>query len=157
MPKKTNAMRILDAAGLTYKMHFFKAEQAMSGVEVANLLQIEPARMFKTLVTRGKSRELYVFVIPVEKELHLKSAAMAVQEKSLEMILQRELLPLTGYVHGGCSPIGMKKARPTVLETSAFVFETIFFSGGKHGCQIEMNPKDLQNLLHLHVAELCGV
>ncbi len=155
MCKKTNAMRILDAEGILYQTHSHVPGKTSSGIEVASLLQVSSARLFKTLVSRGKSGTLYVFVIPVEKSLHLKMAASAVGEKSIELVLQRELFPLTGYVHGGCSPIGMKKALPTVLEASALTFETIYFSAGKRGTHIEMKPQDLQNLLKLRVAILC--
>ena len=106
--QKTNAMRVLDAAGIEYVSRMFECPEALSGIEVARLLDLEPERVFKTLVTEGRSGEHYVFMIPVAEELDLKKAATAVKEKSIAMIKSKELLPLTGYVHGGCSPMGMK-------------------------------------------------
>lgn len=147
--QKTNAMRILDAAGLAFSSFSFDAETALSGVEVAGIIGIEPERVFKTLVTQGKSKEYYVFVIPVAEELDLKKAAKAVNEKSVAMIKSKELLPLTGYVHGGCSPIGMKKLLRTVVDETAELFETIVFSAGKIGQQIEMSVDGLGKVVPL--------
>lgn len=158
MPKdhdrKTNALRELDAAGVPYEARFFTCPEALSGVEVASLLDLDPDRVFKTLVTQAKSGEHYVFMIPVACELDLKKAAAAVGEKAVAMLPARELLPLTGYVHGGCSPIGMKKRFPTFVDETAQLFDTIHFSGGKVGCQIRMNPDDLGRLIPFQYADL---
>lgn len=145
--EKTNVMRLLDQAKIEYKHYNYASTGAISGVEVAAALEQNPAQVFKTLVTVGKSGAHYVFVIPVAQELDLKRAAKAVGDKSIDMLKSKELLPLTGYIHGGCSPIGMKKLFPTVLDESAAQFETIFFSGGKIGCQVEVAPSDLQKLV----------
>lgn len=142
---KTNVMRILDKAGIPYKANRY--EGAVSGEEVAAALGQNPAMVFKTLVTVGKSGQHYVFVIPVNRELDLKKAAAAAGEKSVAMIKSKELLPLTGYVHGGCSPIGMKKAFPTYLDASASKFPSILFSAGKIGLQLEANPGDIQKII----------
>lgn len=158
MPKdhdrKTNALRELDAARVPYEARFFTCPEALSGVEVANLLGLDPDRVFKTLVTQAKSGGHYVFMIPVACELDLKKAAAAVGEKAVAMLPARELLPLTGYVHGGCSPIGMKKRFPTFVDETAQLFDTIHFSGGKVGCQIRMNPDDLARLIPFQYADL---
>lgn len=151
---KTNAIRALDAAGTPFEARFFDHAEGLSGVEVAHLVGLDPDRVFKTLVTQGKSGEHYVFMIPVACELDLKKAAAAVGEKAVAMIKARELLPLTGYVHGGCSPIGMKKAFPTVLDETALLFERIAFSGGRIGCQIEMDPHDLQQVISCRIADI---
>ena len=151
---KTNAMRVLDAAHVTYDYRIFPCEQALSGVEVAELLKQEPERVFKTLVTQGKSGEHYVFMVPVAEELDLKKAALAVGEKAIQMIKSKELLPLTGYVHGGCSPIGMKKLFVTRMDETAQLFDRIMFSGGKIGCQIEMAPDDLATVVPFAYADL---
>ena len=140
---KTNVMRLLDAAKIEYTGHEYKADPSMSGAEIAKVLGEDPEKVFKTLVTRGKSGGYYVFVVPVEAELDLKKAAKAAGEKSIEMIKQKELLPLTGYVHGGCSPIGMKKAFLTFIHETAVLYEKIFVSAGKVGCQIELATEDL--------------
>lgn len=154
---KTNALRALDASGLAYEARFFDCPEALSGTEVARLLGLDPDRVFKTLVTQGKSGEYYVFMIPVACELDLKKAAAAVGEKAVAMVKSRELLPLTGYVHGGCSPIGMKKLFPTTLDETAALYERIAFSGGRIGCQIEMSPVDLARIVPLGHADLTVV
>lgn len=151
---KTNVCRILDQKKVEYKLHNYENTGAISGVEVARSLGQDPAQVFKTLVTVGKSKEHYVFVIPVAEELDLKKAAKAVGEKSIEMLLQKELLPLTGYVHGGCSPIGMKKFFTTTLHASAENQETIIFSGGKIGFQVEVSPKDLSKVIRYQFADV---
>lgn len=147
MEAKTNVMRLLDQKKITYQSHYLHLSEALSGVEMAARLNQNPAQVFKTLVTVGKSKTNYVFVIPVAEELDLKKAAGCVGEKSIEMIKSKELLPLTGYVHGGCSPIGMKKSLKTVLHKTAADFDTIMFSAGKIGCQVQMNPEDLKKLI----------
>lgn len=149
---KTNAIREVEVAGVPCEVRTFECEEALSGVEVADMLGLDPDRVFKTLVTVGKSGEHYVFMVPVAEELDLKRAAKAVEEKAVEMIKSRELLPLTGYVHGGCSPIGMKKQFPTVIDETAQLFDVICFSGGRIGCQLEMAPNDLASLIPLQFA-----
>ncbi|WP_139652761.1 Cys-tRNA(Pro) deacylase [Raoultibacter phocaeensis] len=152
--EKTNAMRVLDAARIEYGSRTFECAEALSGTEVADLLGLERDRVFKTLVTIGHSNEHYVFMIPVAEELDLKKAALAVGEKSIAMIKAKELLPLTGYVHGGCSPIGMKKPFATVVDETAILFETIMFSGGRIGAQIELSLDDLARVVELTTADL---
>ena len=141
--EKTNVMRILDGKRISYKPHAYQPDASMSGVQIAALLGEEAEKVFKTLVTVGKTGQHYVFVIPVAAELDLKKAAAASGEKSIVMIKQKELLPLTGYVHGGCSPIGMKKPFPTWIHETAQQQETVFVSAGKVGFQIELTPADL--------------
>ena len=150
---KTNAMRQLDRKKAVYSVHSYEGG-ALSGTEVAAALGQDPARVFKTLVTVAKSGGHYVFMIPVAAALDLKKAAAAVQEKALSMLPQKELLPLTGYVHGGCSPIGMKKQFPTVLDASAAQYDTICFSAGRIGLQIETSPSVLASVLPLQTAEV---
>ena len=144
MAEKTNVMRILDKHKISYVSHSYAQTDAISGVEVASVLGENPAQVFKTLVTVGKSGGHYVFMIPVAEELDLKKAAACVGEKAVEMVKSKELLPLTGYIHGGCSPIGMKKSFPTFIHQTASDFETILFSAGKIGWQVEMPPESLQ-------------
>ena len=153
--EKTNVMRLLDQKKAVYKSHSYASTGAISGVEVAAALGQDPARVFKTLVTLGKSGQHYVFVIPVEQELDLKKAAAAAGEKSMEMLKSKELLPLTGYVHGGCSPIGMKKQLVTTVDESALEQETILYSAGRIGCQVETSPDDLARMIPLTFADLC--
>ncbi len=141
--EKTNVMRLLDQAGLSYRHYCYLDSGAVNGLEVAAATGQDPARVYKTLVTRGRSGANYVFVIPVGRELDLKKAAAAVGEKAVEMVKSKELLPLTGYIHGGCSPIGMKKPFPTVLDDSALGWDSIVFSAGKIGYQVDMAPGDL--------------
>ena len=150
--EKTNAMRLLERVGAPYTVHTY-AGGALSGTEVAAALGEDAARVYKTLVTVGSPRKYYVFVIPVGAELDLKKAAKAAGEKSVEMLPQKELFPLTGYVHGGCSPLGMKKAFPTFLDESA-EGRTIFVSGGKVGVQVEVACADL---LRLTGCALCSL
>lgn len=151
---KTNAMRVLDAAKVPYDHVEFPCETALSGVEVAAYLNLDPDRVFKTLVTQGKSGEHFVFMIPVAEELDLKKAAASVGEKAVHMIKSKELLPLTGYVHGGCSPIGMKKLFTTRIDETAQLFDAITFSGGRIGSQIEMAPDDLSVVTPFEYADL---
>ena len=145
--EKTNVMRILDQKKIPYQAYCYADTDAVSGEEVAQVLGQNPKQVFKTLVTVGASKRNYVFVIPVDAELHLKKAAKAVGEKSIEMIKSKELLPLTGYIHGGCSPIGMKKLFKTVIDSSAETWETIIFSAGKIGYQVEVAPGDLKKVI----------
>lgn len=142
MEEKTNVIRVLDKLKVDYKFHSYINSGAISGVEVAKFLGEDENRVFKTLVCIAKSKKNYVFMIPVNKELDLKKAA-----KAVEMIKQKDLLPLTGYIHGGCSPIGMKKHFLTVIDETAKNFETIIFSAGKIGYQVELNPIKLQEII----------
>ena len=151
--EKTNAMRQLDRKKIAYRVHSYDGG-ALSGTEVAAALGQDAARVFKTLVTVAKSGGHYVFMIPVAASLDLKKAAAAVGEKALSMLPQKELLPLTGYVHGGCSPIGMKKQFPTVLHASAMEFDTICFSAGRIGLQIEASPSALSSVVPLKTADV---
>lgn len=141
--EKTNVMRVLDGRKIEYAPHTYEPNPAMSGEEIAEVLNEDADKVFKTLVTQGKSGQHYVFVVPVKAELDLKKAANAAGEKAVSMIKQKELLPLTGYVHGGCSPIGMKKQFPTFIHETAKDFPKMFVSAGKVGFQIELSPRDL--------------
>ena len=154
MDIKTNVMRLIEKKKLPYVPHCYADTDAVSGVEVAAALGQDVERVFKTLVTVGKSKSNYVFVIPVAEELDLKKAAKAVGEKSIEMIKSKDLLPLTGYIHGGCSPIGMKKNFTTTVHFTAKEKETIFFSAGKIGYQVEMAPGGLEKMVRLSYADL---
>ena len=151
---KTNAMRILDKNKINYKIYSYNSSKAISGIEVAHSLKQNPDMVFKTLVTTAKSKVHYVFLIPVIKELDLKKAAISVNEKSIEMLKQKELFTLTGYVHGGCSPIGMKKYFDTVIDISAQNNQTIIFSAGKIGYQIETTLKELSKVIEYKLAQL---
>ena len=151
---KTNDMRILDQNKITYISHNYLDTGAVSGTEVAEARGEDPEMVFKTLVTVGKSKTNYVFVVPVNKELNLKKAAQSVGEKSIEMLKSKELLPLTGYIHGGCSPIGMKKQFRTVIDKSAAEKERIIFSGGKIGYQVEMMLKDLEQVIRFQLEDV---
>ncbi len=153
--EKTNVMRLLDQQGVAYESHCYEGTGAVSGAEVAAVLGQDPERVFKTLVTEGKSGQHYVFVIPVLQELDLKKAAAAAGEKSIAMVKAKELLPLTGYIHGGCSPIGMKKPFPTFVEESAILYDRILFSAGKIGYQVELPPDELAKLTPFQYADLC--
>ena len=155
MEQKTNVMRLLDGAHLAYQVHYYDApDGALSGVEVAQQLSQDPDHVFKTLVTTGASGKHYVFMIPVAEELSLKKAAAATKEKSIVMLKSKDLLPLTGYVHGGCSPIGMKKVFPIFIDETAQLFETILFSGGKIGTQVEMTLETLNQMVAYTLADL---
>lgn len=153
--EKTNVMRLLEQKKIPYTAYHFETAAAVSGVEAARILGQNPDKVFKTLVTTAASREHYVFMVPVARELDLKKAATAVGEKSVEMLKAKDLLPLTGYVHGGCSPIGMKKQFRTVIDRSAAEFDTILFSGGKIGCQVEMSLAELKKMTEVGLADLC--
>lgn len=151
---RTNVMRVLDGKKISYTSHTYEPDQTMSGEQIAGILGEDPAHVFKTLVTQGKSGNYYVFVVPVQAELDLKKAAKAAGEKSVNMIKQKELLPLTGYVHGGCSPIGMKKQFPTFLHETAEQYDKIFVSAGKVGYQIELSPLDLLSVIRCDFADI---
>ena len=146
---KTNAMRILDQHKISYKTYEYphKDKEAVDGITVALMLHQDPAIVFKTLITQGKSKQFYVFVIPVSMELDLKHAASIVNEKSIEMIPVKQINAISGYIRGGCSPIGMKKTFQTQIHHSALEHETIIFSGGQIGTQIEMDPKELMKVI----------
>jgi len=152
--EKTNVMRLLDSRKLPYQTYEYPADNVSSGVEVARMLNQDPTHVFKTLVTVGASRKNYVFVIPVGEELSLKKAAASVGEKSIEMLKSKELLPLTGYIHGGCSPIGMKKQFPTILDETVLLCKTIIFSAGKVGYQVEVTPETLSAMIDYSVSDI---
>ena len=152
--EKTNVCRVLDAKKISYELHTYEPDASLSGAEIAGILGEDTEKVFKTLVTRGKTGAYYVFVVPVEAELDLKKAAKAAGEKAVSMIKQKELLPRTGYVHGGCSPIGMKKQFPTFIHETAETFEKIFVSAGKVGFQIEISPKDLMSIAGCKAADI---
>lgn len=154
MEEKTNVMRTLDKLKINYSSHSYANTTAVSGLEVAEVLNQDPKRVFKTLVTVGKSQKYYVFVIPVAAELNLKKAAQSVKEKSIEMIKAKELLPLTGYIHGGCSPVGMKKLFTTTIDASAADNDTILVSAGKIGYQVELSLAELRKAIPCQLAEL---
>jgi Cys-tRNA(Pro)/Cys-tRNA(Cys) deacylase len=154
MDEKTNVMRILEKKKIKYSPHVCENADDLSGVEIAEKLGEDPDRCYKTLVTVAKSKKNYVFVIPVAKELDLKKAAKAVGEKSIDMLKSKELLPLTGYVHGGCSPIGMKKTFSTTFQTGAEDYDTIYFSAGKIGHQVELHLADTQKIIRYKIADL---
>ncbi len=154
MDDKTNVMRILDQKKIKYKEHTYLNTGAVGGTEVAQVLGEDANKVFKTLVTVGKTGNHYVFLVPVNKELNLKKAAKAVGEKKIEMIKSKELLPLTGYIHGGCSPIGMKKFFKTAIHQTAADFDTIMFSGGKIGYQVETSVNDLKKVIRFELADI---
>lgn len=151
---KTNVMRVLDSRGISYTAHTYPADGPIDGVSVAKMLGQDPECVFKTLVTKGASGAYYVFDIPVAENLDLKKAAKAVGEKSIAMLPQKELLPLTGYVHGGCSPVGMKKQFPTVFHETVEIIDTIMVSAGKIGFQVQCDPAELLALLDAATADV---
>ncbi len=151
---KTNVMRVLDSRKIPYACHTYDADPTLTGAQIAAILGEPADHVFKTLVTQGKSNKYYVFVVSVEAELDLKKAAKAAGEKSVAMIKQKDLLPLTGYVHGGCSPVGMKKAFPTFVHETAAALERMYVSAGKVGAQIELAPADLQKIVSCTFADL---
>ena len=152
--EKTNVMRVLDSKKIDYKSHSYEPDATMTGEEIAALLGENPDKVFKTLVTQAKSGQYYVFVVPVASELDLKKAAKAAGEKAVSMIKQKELLPLTGYVHGGCSPIGMKKQFKTFIHETAPSYEKIYVSAGRVGAQIEISPADLISVTRSVTADI---
>lgn len=159
MENKTNVIRILEKHKIKYTAYSYNLTKeemilGVSGVEVARRIQQDPNRVFKTLVTVGKSNKNYVFMIPVNEELSLKKAAKCVNEKSIEMIKSKELLPLTGYVHGGCSPLGMKKVFETVIHETAILFASIIFSAGKIGDQMEIQMTELETILSFQLEDV---
>ena len=152
--EKTNVMRVLDQKKIPYTAHTYPADGPIDGVSVAGFLGQDVERVFKTLVAKGSTGAYYVFDIPVAENLDLKKAAKAVGEKSIAMIHQKELLPLTGYVHGGCSPVGMKKQFPAVFHETVVLFDTICVSAGKIGVQVEVPPQALLELLGAETADI---
>lgn len=151
---KTNVMRILDKNKIEYKTYSYVNSDAIRGEEVAKYLKQDPNRVFKTLVTIGASKQYYIFVVPVNNELNLKKAAKSVNEKSIEMIKSKDLLPLTGYIHGGCSPIGMKKYYITTIDKTVEDFDTFIFSAGKIGYQVEINVETLKKIISFNVDDI---
>lgn len=154
MEDKTNVMRILDQKKIEYKEHTYLNTGAIGGQEVAEALGEDANKVFKTLVTVGKTGNHYVFLVPVNKELNLKKAAKAVNEKRIEMIKSKELLPLTGYIHGGCSPIGMKKFFKTTIHSTAENYDTIMFSAGKIGYQVETSLNSLKKVIRFDLEDI---
>ena len=153
--QKTNAMRLLDSAGLDYEMASYDYDESdLSGVHAAAELGVAPEIVFKTLVTRGDGNAFFVFVIPVAESLDLKKAAKASGNKKIEMIHVKEILDITGYIRGGCSPIGMKKPFPTYIDETAQLYEKIYFSAGKRGVQIILDPEILAQVSN---AEFCDL
>ena len=152
--EKTNVMRILNQKDIKYVEHCYINTNAISGNDVASVLGENPSQVFKTLVTISNTKIHYVFLVPVNKELDLKKAAKSVNEKSIEMIKSKELLPLTGYIHGGCSPIGMKKQFKTVIDISSKEYETIIFSAGKIGYQVETSLDNLKKVINFKLDDI---
>lgn len=152
--EKTNVMRILDQKKVKYNSYNYLKTGAISGMEVAKALDENPNLTFKTLVTVGKTNNHYVFLVPVNKELDLKKAAKAVNEKNIEMVKSKELLALTGYIHGGCSPIGMKKSFKTVIDSSARNYDKLIFSGGKIGYQVETTLDELKKVINFDLKDI---
>lgn len=151
---KTNAMRILDRLKIPYEYETYECEQFVDGITVADKAGLPRKRVYKTLVTTGKSKAYYVFVIPIEAELDLKKAAKAVGEKSVEMLPVRDITAVTGYVRGGCTAIGMKKAFPTIINATAGELDYIYVSGGKLGMQIKLSPDDLRKAAGAEYADV---
>ena len=148
-------MRILDKAKIPYTPYYYATEDGkIDGISVAQKMGQDPATVFKTLVAISKTKELFVFIIPVARELDLKKAAACAGEKKIEMLKAKELLGLTGYIHGGCSPIGMKKIFPTFIDKSAAEQETICFSGGKIGFQVQLSLEDLKKVIRFELADI---
>ena len=153
--QKTNAMRILEKLQIPYEMHVYDCQDFLDGVQVAELLGLPHEEVYKTLVTIGKSRAYYVFVIPIEAELDLKKAARAAGEKSIEMLPLKDLTPVTGYVRGGCTALGMKKQFPVFLQEGAGNQEHIYESGGRRGAQMELGPEDFLRACGGKLADVC--
>ena len=153
---KTNAMRLLEQAGISFRIETYEFdEEHLGGAHVAAQVSLPEEQIFKTLVVRGDKKGIMVFCIPVMMELDLKKAAKVAGDKKVEMTHVKELLGLTGYIRGGCSPIGMKKFFPTTFHVTAQEFDTIFFSGGKIGCQVELALSNLDQMIRYQVADIC--
>lgn len=154
---KTNAMRLLDSKKVAYKLMTYDSNDGkIDGVSVAGKIEKDPKQVFKTLVAQGISKQIYVFIVPVEKELNLKKAALAVEEKKVEMIPVKDIQKWTGYIRGGCSPVGMKKQYPTVVDKSAENIKEIVVSGGKIGVQMELGVIDLVEVTGAKLADLAN-
>lgn len=154
--KKTNVMRILDKHKVTYRTHTYDAsDESMDGVDVAHAVGMNPDIVFKTLVTQGNSKEYYVFVVPVNKTLNLKKAAKASGEKKIEMIPMKKLLSITGFIHGGCSPVGMKKPFKTFIHDSVIGHENMVCSAGKRGLQVDVKVNDLIEIVKMQIVDVC--
>ena len=147
-------MRILESSNIKYSQYEYEANQSLTGEEIASILHEDVKSVFKTLITKGKSNDYYAFMIPVNKELDLKKAAKTVCEKSVEMIPFKDLLKITGYVHGGCSPLGLKKDYQVSIDESVLALEELYFSGGKVGVQVKVKVDDFLNLAHPKIADL---
>ena len=155
-PTKTNAIRLLETTSIAFTAHEYDiSDGEIDAQSIARKLNVEGDRVFKTLVAENPDKEHFVFVVPAVGSLNLKKAAKAAKVKSIAMIKQKELLPLTGYIHGGCSPIGMKKLFPTFIDETAILFEKIFVSGGKVGLNLEISPEDLAGFVNADFADLC--
>ena len=153
--QKTNAVRLLEANNIIHSTVTYEVDESdLSGITVANKIGVEPERVFKTLVTRGEKTGINVFCIPVTKELNLKKAAAVCGDKKIDLIKEKELLPLTGYIKGGCSPIGMKKHYPTFIDETGQLFDEISVSAGIRGMQIMINPEDLAKIVGNNFSEL---
>ena len=151
---KTNAMRMLERMKIPYEAHTYECEEFVDGIQVADMLHLPHEKVYKTLVTVGNSKNYFVFVLPIEAELDLKKAARAVGEKSVEMLPVREITTVTGYVRGGCTAIGMKKAFPTTIQENAQTLDYIYVSGGKLGMQLKLSPDDLKNVTQAQYADV---
>ena len=147
-------MRILESSNIKYSQYEYEANQSLTGEEIASILHEDVNSVFKTLITKGKSNDYYAFMIPVNKELDLKKAAKTVCEKSVEMIPFKDLLKITGYVHGGCSPLGLKKDYQVSIDESVLALEELYFSGGKVGVQVKVKVDDFLNLAHPKINDL---
>lgn len=148
-------MRIFEKNHINYKSYDYSSSNVISGIDVASVLKQDPNQVFKTLVTISNSKKYYVFDIPVNKELDLKKAALCVNEKSIEMVKSKDLLSITGYIHGGCSMIGMKKQFTTIIDESASNYKTIIFSAGKIGYQVEVSLEDLKKVIDYKIYDIC--
>lgn len=153
--EKTNVSRLLEQRKIEYELICYEDSGLVAGMDVANVLGEDPAKVFKTLVTVAPSKMNYVFMVPVDSELNLKKAAKAVGEKSIEMIKSKDLLPLTGYVHGGCSPIGMKKQFHTIIHETASSYDVIYFSAGKIGYQVKCSLEGLGKVIDYKLEDIC--
>ena len=151
---KTNAVRILDRNKIKYELINYECDEFVDGLHTAEATGAPVEQSYKTLVMQGKSKKYYVFVIPIAREVDLKAAARAVDEKSVEMIHVKDLTAITGYVRGGCSPLGMKKAFPTIIDASAQQYEDIYVSGGRIGTSIRLNPEDLAQVVNASFASV---
>lgn len=155
--EKTNVMRILDKNNIKYKIYDYSKTEAISGIEVATILGIDFKKIFKTLVTVGKSKKYYVFLLPVDDELDLKKAAFSVDEKTVEMVKSKDLLSIVGYIHGGCSPIGMKKKFPIIIDSQVLKNNELIFNAGKIGYQVSIKLDDLKNIINFSIADICRI